>query len=65
MLRKGIISNDNIVYAVRASRHLSPARLAEAFNTIDEAVKKVRVEVSKEVLRWNGERDEKVTIEKL
>jgi hypothetical protein len=65
MLRKGIIGNDNIVYAVRASRHSSPARLAEAFETIDEAVEKVRVEVSKEVLKWNGEKDEKVTIEKL
>ena len=47
MLRKGIICNDNIVYAVRASRHLSPARLDEAFKTIDEAIKKVSVIITK------------------
>jgi hypothetical protein len=39
MLRREIITTDNIVYGVRASRLLEPAKLATAFETVEEAVK--------------------------
>jgi len=34
MLKQGILCNDNLVYGVRASRHLAPSKLADAFDTI-------------------------------
>ena len=37
MLRGGIITTDNVVYGVRASRLLEPVKLAEAFETIQKA----------------------------
>jgi hypothetical protein len=40
LLRNDIICNDNIVYGVRASRHLEPAKLGEAFETIKQAAQK-------------------------
>ena len=39
MLRCGIVTTDNIVYGVRASRLLEPEKLATAFETVEEAVK--------------------------
>ena len=39
MLRCGVITTDNIVYGVRASRLLEPAKLGQAFQTVEEAIR--------------------------
>jgi hypothetical protein len=40
LVKQGIVENDHIVYGIRASRHLEPAKLGMAFEKVKEAAEK-------------------------